>query len=106
MVPLPRPASPHALWRDMKAFAAARQRHHWIALVLAIVIPVTIIVGFSFDIAFRSEPQPRVIYVDSWRADRSVEESQANIEARAKSNEAAREERRKGYQELKERLGF
>lgn len=106
MVPLPRPASPRALWKDLKAFLAERHKHHWMALGLAILIPVAIAVGFTFDYAYYSKPSERIIYVDSWRADRSIEETRANIEQRAADRKAAQERRRQEFQQLKDQLGF
>ena len=36
-MPLPRPASPRALWTDMAAFWRYRPRHQWVAAVLALL---------------------------------------------------------------------
>jgi hypothetical protein len=106
MVPLPRPASPRALWRDLKAFFAERHKHHWIALGLALLIPVLIFFGFIYDHAFYTKPREEITYFESWRADRSLEETRANIEKRAADRKAAEERRRQEYQQLKDQLGF
>lgn len=106
MMRLPRPASPRALWRDIKAFAADRRPHQWIALGLALLIPASIFIGFSREVATRSEREPQVIYVESWRADRPIEEMRRGAEERGARRRAAEEERRREFQELQEKLGF
>lgn len=77
MMRLPRPASPRALWRDLRAFAADRGSHHWIAAGLAILIPVAIAVTFAFDFRDANDAPETIVYVNSWRADRSIEETRA-----------------------------
>lgn len=106
MMRLPRPASPRALWRDIKLFAADRRPHHWIALALALAIPAAIITTFAFDVADRSQPQAEVIYVQSWRADRSEDEIRKSVETRSAQRKAAEEERRREFQGLQEKFGF
>ena len=39
---LPRPASPRALWSDLRLFWSTRPRHQWLAAVLAVLIPIAI----------------------------------------------------------------
>lgn len=97
---LPRPASPRALWADLKAFLGDRPKHQWIALGLALVIPFTIFIVFMFDIRNAHKVTPTIIYVQSWPADRSLEASRANIRAIAERNKAFREERRRQFQEI------
>lgn len=85
---LPRPASPRALRADLAAFWAARSRRHWIAAVLAVLVPVVILVGFYFDAETNIQPGPRLTLINSWRADRS----DAEIIAKQKADQRAREE--------------
>lgn len=106
MVPLPRPASPRALWRDIKAFAGNRRPHHWIALALAVIIPAAIIFSFSYHVSDRTRPRPKLIYVESWNANRTMEESKADVEKRAAQREEAMEARRKEFQALQDKLGL
>ena len=39
-MPLPRPASPRALWADLRAFTSERRPHQWVAAALAVAMPV------------------------------------------------------------------
>ena len=109
MMRLPRPASPRALWQDFKAFTASRGPHHWLALTMALLIPVLIFIAFMFDTREAHERAPQIIYVESWRADRSIEETQANIRALEEQRKAAEKERQRQFQELENgmnRLGI
>jgi hypothetical protein len=106
---LPRPASPRALWRDMKEFANHRTGHRWIALALALAIPTAIFITFMFDMRNAQDVPPQIIMVDSWPANRSIEETQANIRAVAARRKAIQEERQRQFQVLQngmDRLGI
>lgn len=97
---LPRPASPRALWADVKAFASERRPHQWIALLLALAIPAVIIVTFAADNRDARDVPEQIIYVDSWRADRSIEETRENIRAHEERRKAFEEERQKSFQKI------
>lgn len=106
MMRLPRPASPRVLWRDLRALLAERGRHHWIAAGLALLIPLTVFVTFSFDVDDARRAPEQIIYVESWRADRSIEETRANIEEHRKLRDEMRAERQRQFQRLENRLGL
>jgi len=97
---LPRPASPRALWKDIKALAAQRSPHQWVAGVLAITIPTIIFVTFIADTQNAHDAPEQIIYVESWRADRSIEETRAAIKAYDERRKAAEEERQRSFQRL------
>jgi hypothetical protein len=99
-MPLPRPASPRALWADLRAFASERRPHHWVAAGLAIAMPVAIIFLFVLDGRTNILPGPQLIYVESWPANRSDEE----IKAQQKIDQAARDKANKERQEQFKRL--
>jgi hypothetical protein len=99
-MPLPRPASPRALWADLRAFTGERRPHQWVAAALAIVIPVAIVVVFLIDGRTNIMPGPQLIYVESWPANRSDEE----IKAQQKIDQAARDKANKERQEQFKRL--
>lgn len=104
MIPLPPVSSPRALWRDMRLFFSGRSRHHWIAAALAVVIPATIATTFVYDSIDAHRREEQIIYVESWRADRSLEETiaqQREFEARRQAWEA---ERRRQFQRLDQGL--
>ena len=103
-MPLPRPASPRALWADIRAFTSERRPHHWVALALALAIPLGILFVFDLDGRTNILPGPQLIYVESWPADRSDEE----IKAQQKIDQAARDnanrERQEQFKRLDEKL--
>jgi hypothetical protein len=108
-MPLPRPASPRALWADIRAFTSERRPHHWVAMGLAIAMPIAIIVIFVMDGRTNILPGPQLIYVESWPANRTDEQ----IKAEQKIDQAARDKARKAKQaqfkkldEKLERLGI
>jgi hypothetical protein len=94
MLPLPRPASPRALWADLKLFWQGRTRTQWGAAILAVTIPIAIFVIFYFDARTNIQPGPRLIIVESWPATRSA----ADIRARQQRDSAAREARERARQ--------
>lgn len=95
-MPLPRPASPRALWADLRAFAGERRPHQWIAAALAIAMPVAIVIVFIIDGRTNIMPGPQLIYVESWPANRSDEE----IKAQQKIDQAWRDKALKERQEM------
>lgn len=99
-MPLPRPASPRALWADLRAFASERRPHQWIAAGLALAMPVAIVILFVLDGRTNILPGPQLIYVESWPANRSDEE----IKAQQKIDQAARDKAMKERQEQFKRL--
>ncbi len=99
-MPLPRPASPRALWADIRAFWRDRPRHQWVAALLAVLIPIGIVVSFYFDGQTNLTPRRTIYYVDSWRADRS----DAEIKAKQQADLVARRERERRRQREFQRL--
>ena len=105
-MPLPRPAGPRALWADLRAFAAERTKHQWIAAFLAVMMPIIIVVGFYYDGKTNIDPGEQVIYVESWSATRTDVEIKAAQEERAKLQKAQQAERQRQYKELEKRFGM
>ena len=103
-MPLPRPAGPRALWKDLSAFWRHRPRHQWVAATLAILIPIGILVAFYYDAQTNIAPGEQVIFVDSWSANRTDEEIIAKQEVDLERRKAAEERRRQEFQRLDESL--
>jgi hypothetical protein len=99
-MPLPRPASPRALWADIRAFAAQRSAVQWWAAGFAVIMPFALIVLFLTDSRINTAPPAQIVYVESWRADRT----DAEIIAEQKKHQAEREKRAKEQQEKFKRL--
>ena len=103
-MPLPRPASPRALWADIRAFTAERRPHHWVALALAVAMPLGIIFIFDLDGRTNIAPGPQLIYVESWPADRSDEQIKAEQKIDQAARDKAKKERQEQFKRLDERL--
>jgi len=100
----PRPASPRALWADLRLFWSTRPRHQWGAALLAVAIPISIFTAFYFDAQTNILPPEELTFIDSWRADRSDAEIKAKQKADAAAREARRRERQRQFQELDQSL--
>lgn len=105
-MPLPRPASLRSLIRDLKSFAAQRHPHQWFAAFMAMAIPVSVLVLFYADGRTNIQPRPQIIYVESWSAARTVEETKAANAVREREREAQARERQRQYRELGRRFGM
>lgn len=104
MMRLPRPASPKALWKDLRDFLGERRPHQWLALALALAIPTVIGVAFFYDTIDAHRVGPTVVYLESWPADRSVEETVARQKADEERRQAFEAQRRREFQRLEDGL--
>jgi hypothetical protein len=102
MMRLPRPASPRALWRDIKAIAGHRSPQQLVAALLAVAIPVIIGVTFVADFSDAHDAPEQIIYVNSWKADRTLEETRAAIAEYETRRKAFEEDRRKSFQKIEQ----
>jgi hypothetical protein len=105
-MPLPRPASPRALFADLRAFTAQRTRHQWIAMFLAGAIPATILVVFWLDARTNVQPAAQIVYVESWSADRTDAQIRADQQRREQERRRADAERQRQWKALGDRLGM
>jgi len=101
---LPRPSSPRALLADMRAFAANRGRHHWVAAGLAVLIPAALVILFYVDGKTNMTLKPQVIYAQSWSADRTDAQIKADQVIHQKQREAKQKERQRQYQKVENSL--
>jgi hypothetical protein len=105
-MPLPRPASPRALLADLRAFAADRPRHQWIAMLVAICMPIAIIYIFYRDGQTNIAPGEQIIYVETWSGNRTDAEIRAAQEKREADRAAIKVERQRQFKELGNRFGI
>jgi len=101
-MPLPRPASPRALWTDLRAFWSTRPRHQWVAAFLALLIPAGILTAFYFDSTTNIMPREQLMYIDSWPAARTDAEIKAKQKTDAAALKAQRLERQRQFQRLEQ----
>jgi hypothetical protein len=103
-MPLPRPASPRALWADIRAFTAQRSAVQWWAAGFAIVMPLALILLFVTDTRRNIQPGAQIVYVESWRADRTDAEIIADQKTHQAKREKAAKEHQEQFKKLDERL--
>jgi hypothetical protein len=105
MAIIPRPASPKALWQDIRAFVAQRQRHEILLGLLSITITATIVFVFLIDSRIKPAP-PEPLFVQSWPENRTDAEiiAQQKIDQAKKDRQAAK--RQAEFQRLADRLGI
>lgn len=101
------PPKPKVIARDVRSFFARRERHNWIALILAMAIPAGILWLFVIDGRTNIlSDEPVVIYAESWSLDRSdeqIRERQRELMLEADEQRALTRER---FQQLADGFGI
>lgn len=69
--------APVRAWRDLRVFLAARQRYELWFLALSLALTALAIWALFKDSHFERAYKRNIIYVESWRADRSDAEIKA-----------------------------
>ena len=103
-MPLPRPASPRALWADIRAFTSERRPHQWMGIAVAVIMPIAIIVLFITDGHTNIMPGRQIQYVDSWPATRTDAEIIADQKKDQAEREKAKKARQAEYKKLDDQL--
>jgi len=103
-MPLPRPASPRALWADLREFWRTRPRHQWAAAALALLIPAGIVTAFFIDSRTNILPPEQGMYINSWPVTRTDAEIVAKQKADQITRDAARRERQRQFQKIDDNL--
>jgi hypothetical protein len=100
------PPKPRVIVQDTVSFFTRRERHSWVALVMAIAIPTVVIGVFAADSASGIEPtEPTITYVESWSADRTDEEIIERQRVLALAENERRALSRQRFQELADASG-
>jgi hypothetical protein len=102
----PRPVGPRAAIADFRAFLRQREREHVIGAALALLVTIIIIIEFLVDSKINTAPPPRIVYADSWSANRTDAEIIADQEKHQAERKAAQEERQRQFQKLEKQLGM
>jgi hypothetical protein len=105
-MPLPRPASPRMLIRDLRAFAAERTRYQWIGAFFAVAMPTAILILFYLDGRTNIMPGEQLIFVESWPGERSDEQIRAAQLVRQREREQAAAEKQRQWKAVGDRLGM
>jgi len=92
---------------DLFGYMREQRGSKLMILLLACVPTATIITMFYFDAMGKATPPPpTVTYIESWPADRSVEESLAAIREHQKTKDAMRAREREAYKALGSVVGM
>lgn len=110
---LPPVSSPSTLWRDLRAFLRAREKHEWVFAALAVVIPAILMLMFytqSTPVKYRP---PTVIYVKDWNKGRTEAEIKRQQAIDAPGERAARKaeaefeaKKRQQFKDIEKALGL
>ncbi len=102
----PTPA-PREAARDLKSMFKGMDRPRWAFLILAFTLTGALLWGFLVDSDWRNLGlKPQLIYVESWRADRSDAEIQAQQARDSRLRAEAEAERQRQFQQLENKLGL
>ena len=102
----PRPVSPRAALADIRASVRHAGREKWIGAALAVLVTAIIVIEFLVDSKINTAPPPRIIYAESWNANRTDAEIVADQKKHQAEREAALKERQRQFQKLEKQLGI
>jgi hypothetical protein len=110
---LPPISSPANMWKDLRAFLSARERHELVFAGLAVTIPVLFSIGFLVESKTVAYKPPTVIFVKDWNKGRTEAEIKRQQAIDAPGERAARKaeaefeaKKRKQFQDLQKALGI
>jgi len=99
-----RPATPSALWADLKDFWRDRPRHSWIAAALAVLTAAGLMFMFYLNDGSYEDHREQVMFIESWPASRTDAEIIAKQKADKAERDAAIEAHRRSLQRIDENL--
>lgn len=102
----PKPVGPRAALTDLRAFMRQRSREQFIGAALAILVTMIIIIEFLVDSKINTAPPPRIVYAESWKADRTDAEIIAQQKIDQAKRDAAAKEKQRQFQKLEKELGM
>lgn len=102
----PKPVGPRAAFADLRAFLSHSSREQRIGAMLAGLATTIIVIVFFVDSKINTAPPPRLIYTESWSADRTDEEIVAEQKKHQAEKEAYARERQRQFQKLQNKLGI
>jgi hypothetical protein len=91
-------------WRDLRDFLASRQRHQFVFAALSVAICALLVAGFYHDSKFPW--QDRIVYVQSWPANRTDAEIIAQQKVDRIAKQKAQAERQAAYRRLAKMSGI
>lgn len=92
-------------FRDFWDYVRADRPHRWPAMGLAITVPLVVFYFIARSVNPPEEPQRQIIYVESWRADRSDYDVRRDWLQRARDANERNRRRRDAYGAFARTLG-
>jgi hypothetical protein len=102
----PRPVGPIAAIRDLAAHVRHSSREQRIGATLAVLVTIIIVIEFLVDSQINTAPEPTIVYVEQYSANRTDAEIIADQKTRQAAKDAAEKERQRQFQELEKELGI
>lgn len=102
----PHPVGPRAALRDLAAFMRQRSREQLIGGALAVLITAIIVIEFLVDPETGAKPPEQVIYAESWSANRTDAEIEADQKKDQQEKLAEQREKQRQFQKLENELGM
>lgn len=102
----PKPSSPAAALRDLRAFMRQRSREQVIGAAAALLFTVLIVIAFTIDTDDAMKPPPQIVVVDIYPANRTRADIIADQKKEQAAYLAAKKERQRQFQKLGKQLGI
>jgi len=102
----PRPVGPREALRDLAAFMRHRSREQLIGGALALLATSIIVIEFLVDSKMGTAPQPQVIEVEIYPANRTDTQIIADQKKDQAARHAAQLEKQRQFQRLENQLGI
>ena len=102
----PRPVGPREALRDLAAFMRHRSREQLIGGALALLATSIIVIEFLVDSKMGTAPQPQVIEVEIYPANRTDTQIIADQKKDQAEKDAYAKEKQRQFQELEKKLGM
>ncbi|MDP9086089.1 MAG: hypothetical protein M3N02_04885 [Pseudomonadota bacterium] len=103
---LPPPVGPIAALKDFAAVFRHGRREKIIGGMLAILSTIIIVILFLVDPQINTAPPPTIIYVEQYSPSRTDADIKRDQIKDQKAREAAKEARKKEFQQLEKKLGM
>ncbi len=103
---LPPLHSPKTAFKDLSAFLRGRSREQAIGAALAVLVTIIIVIVFLVDSKINTAPPPRIVYVESYAADRTDADIKADQAKDSAKRHAYQEEKKRQFQKLEKKLGM
>ena len=102
----PSPVSPRAAFADLRAVIRSSGRERWIGGACAVLVTIIIVIEFLVDSKINTAPPPRIVYAQSWSADRTDAEIIADQKIASERLRKAKEAKKQQFRDLEKQLGM